>query len=129
MVAESNTPFGVRRNPSTWADPTITATGWTGQVSDSDMLASTAVTQQGYTFQSGLGLFMGLNHMNGRVQDAITGRFLSGDSGVPDPTDPQSYNRYSYTNNNPLTRIDPSGFDDFTARILRTRAAEPVAVA
>jgi hypothetical protein len=51
--------------------------------------------------------------MNGRVQDSITGRFLSPDPTVPDRTDPQSYNRYSYARNNPLTRIDPSGFDDY----------------
>jgi hypothetical protein len=53
---------------------------------------------------------MGLNHMNGRVEDAVTGRFLSADPFIPDPTNPQSYNRYSYVNNNPLTFSDPSGF-------------------
>jgi RHS repeat-associated protein len=111
VVAESNTPFGERRAPSTWVDPAITSTGWTGQVSDADIIASTAVTQQGYTFQTMLGMFMGLNHMNGRVQDAITGRFLSADPNIPDPTDTQDYNRYSYVRNNPLTLVDPSGFD------------------
>jgi hypothetical protein len=40
------------------------------------------------------------------------GRFVSADSLVPDPTAPQSYNRYSYTRNNPLNRIDPSGHQD-----------------
>jgi hypothetical protein len=53
---------------------------------------------------------MGLNDMVGRVQDAIIGRFLSADSTIPDPADPESYNRYSYTVNNPLTYTDPSGF-------------------
>jgi hypothetical protein len=57
---------------------------------------------------------MGLNHMNGRVQDAILGRFISPDPHVPDPTNAQSYNRYSYVNNNPLTLIDPSGFCGFS---------------
>jgi hypothetical protein len=28
---------------------------------------------------------------------------------VPNPTDPQSWNRYSYTNNNPLRYTDPTG--------------------
>jgi hypothetical protein len=53
---------------------------------------------------------MGLNHMHGRVQDAITGRFLSADPNIPDPTTAQSYNRYSYVTNNPLSFTDPSGF-------------------
>jgi RHS repeat-associated protein len=63
-------------------------------------------------FHTGLGQSMGLNHMKGRVQDAMLGRLISPDSYVPDPTNAQSYNRYSYVNNNPLTLIDPSGFDD-----------------
>ncbi len=53
---------------------------------------------------------MGLIHMNGRVQDAITGRFLSADPNIPNPGYTQSYNRYAYVNNNPLSFIDPSGF-------------------
>ena len=50
--------------------------------------------------------------MNGRVEDAILGRMLSPDPNVPDPTNAQSYNRYSYVNNNPLTFVDPSGFNE-----------------
>jgi RHS repeat-associated protein len=69
------------------------------------------VTREGYTFQTALGS-MGLNHMNGRVEDAVTGVFLSPDPYVPDPDNTQSFNRYSYVNNNPLTLIDPTGFDD-----------------
>jgi RHS repeat-associated protein len=57
-------------------------------------------------------LWTGLNHMNGRVEDAVTGRFLSPDPVIPDIGNTQDYNRYSYVNNNPLTLIDPSGFDD-----------------
>jgi len=53
---------------------------------------------------------MGLNDMNGRIQDAVTGRFLSADPTIPDPTLPQDYNRYSYVRNNPLTFTDPTGF-------------------
>ncbi len=48
--------------------------------------------------------------MNGRVQDAITGRFLSPDPTIPDPGFTQSFNRYSYVNDNPLSFVDPSGF-------------------
>jgi hypothetical protein len=54
---------------------------------------------------------MGLNHMNGRVQDATTGRFLSPDPVIQDSSSSQDYNRYTYVMNNPLTYIDPSGFD------------------
>ncbi len=50
--------------------------------------------------------------MNGRVQDAITGRFLSADPNIPDPTNAQDYNRYSYVDNNPLTMVDLSGFSE-----------------
>jgi hypothetical protein len=42
------------------------------------------------------------------------GRFLSADPFVPDPFDGQSFNRYSYVRNNPLTRTDPTGFNDVT---------------
>lgn len=57
---------------------------------------------------------MGLNDMVGRVQDAITGRFLSADPHITDPTDPQSYNRFSYVVNSPLTYVDPTGFQEAT---------------
>jgi RHS repeat-associated protein len=107
---ESYTPFGNRRNPSTWADPPPQYTG-------TDLTASAAVTRQGYTFQTQLGLWMGMNHMNGRVEDSITGRMISADPFVPDPTNSQSYNRYSYVLNNPVTLSDPSGFIDCTAQV------------
>ena len=101
-VSESYTPFGARRNPITWSGAAI----------NTDLTASAAITRQGYTGQTQLGLWMGLNHMNGRVEDAITGRFLSADPYIPESNNTQSYNRYSYVNNGPLSYIDPSGFDD-----------------
>jgi RHS repeat-associated protein len=100
VVNESFTAFGARRDPTTWS----------GAPSSSDLNTIAGISRQGYTFQTALGLSMGLNHMNGRVQDAITGRFLSADPNVPDPSDPQGYNRYSYVTNNPLTYTDPTGF-------------------
>jgi RHS repeat-associated protein len=57
--------------------------------------------------------FGGLIHMNGRVADAVTGRFLSADPFVPHPSLTQSYNRYAYVRNNPPSFVDPSGFNDF----------------
>ena len=68
------------------------------------------ITRQGYTFQTLLGT-MGLNHMNGRVQDAISGRFISPDPFVTEPGNTQNWNRYAYVYNNPLTYVDPSGFE------------------
>jgi len=37
------------------------------------------------------------------------GRFISGDTLVPDPTDPGDYTRYAYVKNNPIKYMDPSG--------------------
>ncbi len=48
--------------------------------------------------------------MNGRVYDPELGRFMSADPFVQAPYNSQSYNRYSYVFNNPLSYTDPSGF-------------------
>ena len=48
--------------------------------------------------------------MNGRMYDPVIGRVLSPDNYVQDPTNTQSYNRYSYCLNNPLRYTDPSGW-------------------
>ena len=53
---------------------------------------------------------VGLIHMNGRVYDPIIGRFISADPIIQNPHDLQSYNRYAYVRNNPLTMTDPTGF-------------------
>ncbi len=47
--------------------------------------------------------------MNGRVYDAPIGRFMSADPFIQSPMDLQSYNRYAYVRNNPLTVSDPTG--------------------
>jgi RHS repeat-associated protein len=44
-----------------------------------------------------------------RLYDPLLGRFISPDSLVPDPEDPQALNRYAYARNNPLLLTDPSG--------------------
>ena len=48
--------------------------------------------------------------MNGRVYDPELGRFMSADPFVQAPYNSQSYNRYSYVFNNPLSFTDPSGY-------------------
>ncbi|MCD4739002.1 MAG: RHS repeat-associated core domain-containing protein [Anaerolineae bacterium] len=46
---------------------------------------------------------------NARYYNPTLGRFISADTIVPNPGDPQSLNRYAYTLNNPLKYTDPSG--------------------
>jgi RHS repeat-associated protein len=53
---------------------------------------------------------LGLVHMNGRIYDPLLGRFLSADIVIQAPGNLQSYNRYSYVFNNPLTMTDPTGY-------------------
>ena len=51
----------------------------------------------------------GLYYYNARYYDPAIGRFVSADTMVPDPTNPQALNRYSYVLNNPLIFTDPTG--------------------
>jgi len=51
----------------------------------------------------------GLMFYNARYYDPKIGRFIQADSIVPNATDPQEFNRYSYVNNNPIKFTDPSG--------------------
>ena len=72
------------------------------------------IDNRGFTGHEMLDQF-DLVHMNGRVYDPLTGRFLSGDALVGDPVNGQNYNRYSYVLNNPTNLTDPTGFDAATA--------------
>ncbi|MGW4638474.1 polymorphic toxin-type HINT domain-containing protein [Sphaerisporangium sp. NPDC004334] len=49
-----------------------------------------------------------LTHLGAREYDAETGRFISVDP-ILDGADPQSWNGYAYSGNNPVTTSDPSG--------------------
>lgn len=53
---------------------------------------------------------VGIIHMNGRVYDPTIGRMLSSDPTIPEPLVTQSFNRYAYVHNNPLSYTDPTGF-------------------
>ncbi len=71
-----------------------------------------ASTNQGYTGHrhNNTGPYdLGLIYMNARYYVPEVGRFASPDTIVPDPGNPQSFNRYSYTNNDPINYTDPSG--------------------
>ncbi len=50
-----------------------------------------------------------LYNFNARQYYADLGRFISPDSVVPSPGDPQTLNRYSYCRNNPQLFVDPTG--------------------
>ena len=52
---------------------------------------------------------LGLYYYNARYYDPQLSRFISPDDLVPDPSDPQDLNRYSYAKNNPIRYNDPSG--------------------
>ncbi len=73
------------------------------------MSFDTSLTSRGYTGHEMIDS-VGLVHMNGRVYDAELGRFLSADPFVQFPDNIQSWNRYAYVLNNPLSFTDPSGF-------------------
>ncbi|MEI2698751.1 MAG: RHS repeat-associated core domain-containing protein [Microthrixaceae bacterium] len=84
-------PYGGYRYPSTPPPSELTDTGFTGHKHNDSV---------------------GLIYMNARYYVPNTNRFLTPDSIIPKPTDPQSYNRYSYARNNPVNRTDPTGHID-----------------
>ena len=51
----------------------------------------------------------GLYYFNARYYDPALGRFVSADTLVPAPWDPQQWNRYTYVGNNPVRYTDPTG--------------------
>ncbi|BCX05929.1 MAG: hypothetical protein KatS3mg053_3867 [Candidatus Roseilinea sp.] len=51
----------------------------------------------------------GLYFYNARYYAPALGRFVSADTVVPEPGNPQDLNRYTYVRNNPLRYTDPTG--------------------
>jgi len=74
---------------------------------------STLTTKRftGQYHESGLPGGEGLSYYNARWYDAQLGRFVSADTVVPDPGNPQALNRLAYVFNNPLNFSDPDGHD------------------
>lgn len=66
-------------------------------------------TQMGFTGHEQLDS-VGLVHMGGRLYDPKLGRMLNADPFVQAPANSQSFNRYSYVMNNPISLVDPSGY-------------------
>jgi RHS repeat-associated protein len=98
LVNSSFDAFGKRRGSN-----------WSGSPNGIDWTNIAGTTRRGYTDHSMLDN-LGLIHMNGRLQDPSIGGFTSADPYVANAGFTQSYNRYSYVTNNPLTFVDPSGF-------------------
>ena len=71
-------------------------------------VGSIAETDLAYTGQRAIES-LGLLDYHARFFDASIGRFISPDSIVSDPANPQALNRYAYVNNSPLTYNDPTG--------------------
>jgi RHS repeat-associated protein len=69
-------------------------------------------TDYGFTGQRKNG-YLDTYSMGAREYDPSLGRWLSADTIVPDPANPQSLNRFAYVSNNPLKYVDPTGhFED-----------------
>lgn len=85
--------WGRRRNPVDW---TYTATAPT-------------ILNRGFTFHEHIDEFKLIN-MNGRIYDPVLGRFMQPDNQVQDPGFLQTFNKYAYVFNNPLSYTDPSGW-------------------
>ncbi len=71
---------------------------------------TSTATARGFTGHEHLDTPFTLVHMNGRIYDPVAGRFVSADPIIQDATNPQSFNRYAYVYNNPLSFTDPHGF-------------------
>ncbi|GAA6140405.1 RHS repeat-associated core domain-containing protein [Hydrogenophaga sp. 5NK40-0174] len=67
------------------------------------------LTDRGFTMHEHMDE-VGTINMNGRIYDPLVARFVSADPNVQAPFELQSFNRYAYVWNNPLTKTDPSGF-------------------
>jgi len=79
-----------------------------GEFSPSDAVTEPRVTQYAYTGQ----LFdesTELYYYGARYYDPQLGRFITADTIVPDPTDPQAFDRYGYARGNPIRYTDPTG--------------------
>lgn len=77
---------------------------------DASCGAITAPTTRGFTNQEQLPNVVACAvNLNARLYDPSIGKFMAADSIVGNPFNGQSFNRYAYVVNNPLSGSDPSG--------------------
>ena len=89
-------PFGgYHTRPATTANPDIATRGFTGHRGNN---TGTQGIQN-----------LNLIYMNARYYMPEIGRFISADTVVPEPKNPQNFNRYAYALNSPVNFTDPSG--------------------
>ena len=69
----------------------------------------TTYTNRHFTGQLDETTSIGLYFLNARFYDPLLARFSQADSIVPDPGNPQAWDRYAYGLNNPVKYIDPTG--------------------
>ena len=93
---DSYDAWGKRRNPNG---------------TDNTACSITSTTNRGYTGQEMMDPVCLIN-LNARIYDPTIARIMSADPSVPNAFDGQSFNRFSYVNNGPLSKIDPTGYSD-----------------
>jgi RHS repeat-associated protein len=75
---------------------------------DNAACSITSATTRGFTGHEMLDSVCEID-ANARIYDPTLGKFLTPDDVVPYPYNAQSYNRYAYVNDNPLSFTDPTG--------------------
>ena len=79
------------------------------QVSSAVLQFSSQATTYGYTGHDMVNDFEVI-HMGGRTYNPVLGRFMQADPFIQSPGNVQSFNRYAYVLNNPMSYTDPSGY-------------------
>ena len=92
-------------------------------VNNSILTYSSPATSKGYTGHEMVNDFEVI-HMGGRTYNPTLGRFMQADPFIQAPGNLQSYNRYSYVLNNPMSYTDPSGY--FFKKLLKAIAKVPI---
>ena len=80
-----------------------------GKISRNDHLGRAEEVAWYYFTSKGFDGEVGLYYYGARYYDPGLGRFITADTIVQSPSNPQTLNRYSYCGNNPVNRIDPTG--------------------
>ena len=76
---------------------------------DNAACSITSLTTRGFTGQEMMDTVCAIN-LNARIYDPTIARMMLADPTIPNPMNGQSYNRYSYVNNRPLSATDPTGY-------------------